>query len=466
MKSLIRHSSYIILIFLGIFIQSCISNKKTTVNAPSPKEFYLKNVLGPQISNINLFTTFKKNELLAKSNSLIPELLYEDNNIEDDNYTLKVLRSGNLKFDISENEIKASLPVKIKAKARINLGFFKHEQEAEFEIIPSFKSRFSIEKNWQMKTQTIPDGFEWISKPKVKIGPVEIDVAPFIEKTLSKQLQKFCTILDEKVVELVDLKPFAEKAWSTVQQPIMLSEKHNIWVQVKPLDIKLLPIYSDTLGIKAGVNISAIIVTQIGDKPSIETNPLPEITTVEDIQNSITLYLQSKISFKSVSEIATEYLQKEEITFESILYNVKVKKVEFYGSGKRLVIKAGFEGSFDGNIYFYGIPYYDSTNCSIKVKDLNFDIETQNLILKKYQWLAKGTLLKKFEKALSFPVKNQIEQAKSTIKTFVDNRQINNYVKVMGEVEQIFPQSIDLIDDYFLINICTKGKLNMLISGY
>jgi hypothetical protein len=453
------------LIILSI-LYSCKTSNKGKISALAPKEFYNKAEIDPEISHINMLTGIPVAALEKRANDNIPELLYEDNNIDDDGYSIKVWRKGGLKIIPQKGMIEFRLPLKIHAKAKIDLGFLKHEQEADFELTPSYVTRISISPDWKIISKTTSNGYQWVTKPTVKIGPMEIDIAPFIEKILDKQQDKIGAEIDNIVAANVSIKSYVESAWQLIQTPIPLADKYNAWLKISPKEVFFIPIHGDTSVLKAGVAIKGMTNTFIGEKPGVVYTPVPDISVYDEPDNSFKINLLARISFATASAIAKENIKRQKLNLNDGKNKFKIDDIEIYGSGEKLIVKATVSGDVNGVIYLSGNPYYDSSTTSISVKGLDFELETKNQLLKTADWLAHGVFIKKIEKALTFPIKSQTEEAKAYLQKFITDNKINNYVTINGNIESISAQKMLIIDNYILLQIAARGIINMSLSGF
>lgn len=448
---------------LAILFNNCATKTKSFVST-IPKEFYNKILVDPEISNMNMIANINVAELEKKANSNIAELLYEDNNITDDNYILKVWRKGDLKIIPKNGLIEIQLPLKIYAKALIDLGFFKQEKESTFEVIPSYITKISLSPDWKVITQTSANGYKWIIKPTINIGPVEIDAAPFIEKILNDQQSKIALEADKIIANSVNIKEYVENGWKILQTPIAISEKYNSWLTITPTDVFFIPIHGDDKTLKVGVSVKGKTETFVGEKPAVNYLPIPSLSNFQASDNTYNINLVARISFAQASIIAKQNLLKQEFATEK--YKIKIDDIDFFGAGNNLVVKTMVSGDIDATIFLKGIPAFDSSSNSIIVQNLDFDLETKNKLFKVADWLSHGTFIKKMEKNLVFPLKTQTDEAKLYLQKLLTANKINDYVTLNGTVNSLTPKKIDIINEYFVLQIGAKGKIEMNLSGF
>lgn len=438
--------------------------KKFAINQPT--EFYNKLISSKEPSSFTVLASFPIKDLEKTANARVPTMLYEDNNIEDDNYTLKVGRRGDIQIKPKGDLIFIKIPIEIYAKTQVNLGFFKSSYDANFQLNVNYYSKISATSDWKIITTTTSNGFEWITQPTIKIGPLELNISAFVEKKFNEELQRFSFEIDKIIAEKISLKEYVDQAWNTLQTPIEIQKDNNSWVKITPNEVFFIPPFGDTTLLKTGIKINCIAETFFGRKPETSLLPLPLLKIANASSDSFNLNLSMQLSFKYAAELAKLHLKGKNFSFQDGKKNINITDLELYGSGEKVVAKTTIEGDFKGIIYFAGIPQYDSATACIKINKLDFSIDTKNKLFKAANWFAHGTLVKKMEKEFVFPVKDQIEEAKVKMNKALLNNKINNFLTINGQLNSVTPKKLYIIEDFFLLQIQSKGKLSLDIGAF
>src|SRR5690606_28858216 len=184
-------------------------------------------------------------------NSSVTGVLYEDNSYTDndnDQFKVRVEKSDKIKLtSLKENRFLIEVPLKIWAEQGYGgLGYYVY-QDTNFNVVMKFISSVELKSDWTLQTQTKTNGFEWTVKPVLDYGTVKIPVASLIEKTLTEQQAKFTTVIDDKIKESFDLKPYLLSIWNNFFAPINISKEYNTWLKITPETVYMSPlkIYSD-----------------------------------------------------------------------------------------------------------------------------------------------------------------------------------------------------------------------------
>jgi hypothetical protein len=445
-----------------IFISSC--SKKFTAN--KPKEYYYAVDTIVEQSNINIVANFPLKEMKKKLNSLLPSVLYNDSTYDNDNYKIKVTRLGDLHLQPRGNLFNIKIPLKIYAKARLGSGFLSAEPEATFALSAMFSTKISATADWKIITQTTANGIEWINEPKLKLGPLEVNLAPFLEKELIKQQADVAKKIDKQVAESVIFKNFASEAWSFIQVPQLVEEDPKTFVTFLPKEVNFITPTGDTSKIKFGLGIKGIAKTFIGRKPEIVKTDLLPLKTQNVLDNNFAINLAVELPFTEASQIAMQQLRNQPIEFSNGKKKILIEDIEIYGSGEKIIVKSLLSGDFNGMVYLKGIPQFENKTNMISVRDLDFDIDSKNKLIKTADWMAHGILVKKIEKQFKFSIQKQIEDAKSMLNKNMAGTKINQNITLNGAVSTLTLNKIQIIRDNFLIFLGAKGNLELLVAGF
>ena len=451
------------------FLVSIFACSKKFV-APKPEEFYKSPETLSELSNVNIITTIAVSDLQKQLNSQVPVKLYEDNNIEDDNYMITVSRRSDIQMVPKGSLINFKIPLNISGKARLKLEQFgleiKQEKDASFAIDINYVTKITATPDWKLITRTSSNGYNWITKPTIKLGIIDFNVAPFLEKILDEQQDNIAKEIDKQVADKLSLKEHVIKAWETIQTPFSISDEYNAWVKISPQEVFLIAPYGDNQSISTGIGVKGIAETFLGKKPEATIAPLPPLKIMEKPTNEFSINLISKVSMNWVSDMAKKNFKDKTFSSEDNKKAVKIEDIDLFGSGEKIIVKALMSGSFNGVVYLSGTPVYDTVNAVIKFKNMDFDIQTKNKLYKTANWLAHDYIMKKLQPLFVFPVKQQLEEAKTTITKNLTNNKVNNFLTLNGKVNDINPRKLLIVEDYFLVLIEAKGNLNLNVSGF
>ncbi len=439
-------------------------------NPEAPKESYMQDtVLVQKIpSAISIPFDIAFADIEKQINASVGGLIYEDNSYADgnnDNFKCKVWKKSNILITSATNDIfNFSVPLKIWAEKGIGaFGIMKYIP-LEFELNLKFTTKFTIRPDWSVQTFTAPNGYEWISKPKLNVG-IDIPVDFIIGKIIEANHGKFAQSLDEAVAKNMSLKPYVMQAWNVALQPYLVSEQYRTWLKITPLEISMMPLTTMGRNLKSTIGIKTYTETITGDKPSFTlVNNVPNLKLVTTIPNDFQVGLMSDVPITEAAKLGADMFVGQKYDFKEGKYSVEVTDLDIYGSEEFLVIKAGLKGSVKGFVYIKGIPVYDAQKKKIVLTNTDFDIKTRNILVKAASWLLEGRLVSMIQNDFGVPVDELITYAKQSIESSL-NSEVKKGVKLIGKIDSVATDKVYLTPRSIVTLVKAKGKVELKIEG-
>lgn len=433
-----------IVLYIVLLGLSLACSKK---NKPTKSKFNAVDKLTEvQKSVINLPIKLSNTVLAAKIGSYIPTVVYKDDNIDDDNYAFTVTRMGNPEISAATEGFMLSLPLKVEARAKVEMAGFGGVYPVYCEIKPKFQLIPTATTDWKVKVKTISQGFEWLVNPSVKVGFFTVDVTSMVETVLKNQQTQIAEIIDSYLANKIDLKPNASQLWANVQEPIFLSAENQAWFRFVPDSIALMPIYCENDMIKSGFRLKGNAEVISGQKPESAKKTLPNAGNLAGISADFSVFTSIAVSHDIISEIAKKQMVQKTFTFDGNK-SVTINDLKFGEKNQMMRSESDVSGTYNGKIILQGNPYYDSSSQNIRIQNLDFEFDTKNKLHKTAAWLGEGKILKNLSPYLQFPMKQQLTDIENSIKKFLTNNKITPNIILDGKLSKLNPQKEIFVTD-------------------
>ncbi len=468
MKKNVLYQPYLVKFFVCLVItQGC-----KTANIKGPEENYLEKVVKVHQSTINIPIQVPMAQLENKINGAINGLLYEDSSMKDngnDNLMIKVWKRSDISIQAEGELFKINVPLKVWARAALDLSEYGlnigDTKETNFELNLNFITKIGVGEDWQVVSQTSGNGFEWIKKPKIKIGFFEISVASFLGDVIDHQQEEVSNMLDQQISRELDIKKHVQKAWNQMQDPMLVSKEHDAWMKITPQDVKLTGLYGQGGVVKANIGITGTTATHVGGRPAKAAyEPLAQLQVSDQVNNDFTIGLIGEITHERAKQLLAENFVNKTLTFNNEKKEVTITSIDLYGSGENIVIQAGLKGDIDGVIYLSGQPYYNEEDQTLSIGNLDYDLNTKNRLAKTASWFAKSRFLKQMEDAFKLPLGKEIEEAKNMIRNNFDHQKIGEGIFLDGKLRDFSPSEVYITPQSIVAVILATGQAEINIS--
>jgi hypothetical protein len=463
-----NHVSKCINIFILALIFAVIGGcSGTKLAIEKPTENYLQPNIQPPLSTLALSLDLNIQDLENSINNYLKSVIYEDNNIEDDNLMLKVWKQQNIHFSVTGNKINCSIPLKI----WVQTGFKKNVlgvtlqqyYQANGSINIDLSTTYQLQKNWQITTSTNITHFNWIEEPKIKVAGLNLPVTTIANITLNALRDKINKSIDDAISKNLDVKQIMTKTWEMAQKPIQVNNEYDVWLKVTPKNILSTPMLASNNHVYFNLGMNAFIETSVGKSINNNIQPvLPDYQYVSSIKPNFSLHMNVNVDFKKLTDIASKQIVGR--TFNQGGKHITIDKVDFYGHDGMLVVATHVSGSANGDVYCVGKFNFDNETQTLHITDFDFDVKTKNALVKTANWLMHNRFLKMIEPYLTISLKDQMKDIINSTNHILGNYQIMKGINLNGKLDKVTFDNILIAPSSIVVGGNIEGMLKLNVN--
>ena len=463
-----------ILFFSGLIIifinTSCASKQQLITIKPEPEDA-APLVYDNVPSFINVPVSIKLKDIENQINAVLKGLIYEDNNIEDDDIEIKVWKQAPITIqnnNTSTNEkIKTILPLKAVIKYRIGTQTMgvKLYKTSEFNLngVVTLTSHIGL-SNWKLKSKTQITDLKWKESPSMVVYGKNVPVTYLVNPAIKMFRTNIEKSIDEAIETSMDFKPNVLAAMEKLTAPFKMNEDYESWLRIVPIEIYTTDaeLKKDNVLLQMGMKCN--METLIGQQPESKFDAKNIVLKpVTKMPNHVTSNIIAISTYEDASKIMTKNFSGQE--FGSDSKKVTVKKVAVWHRNEGMVIALDLQGSVNGTIYLEGIPQYDSAKKEVYFEKLDYVLDTKNRLMRTANWLAKGLILRKIQENCRYSIQSNLDQGKQTMLSYLSNYSPMAGVFVNGTMEDIEFQKIQLTNTAILAFLKVRGNISVTVDG-
>lgn len=453
---------------LGIaaLLSACGSAKK--IQALKPDASYPQTIAyDKQTSLISLPVELTVADLQAQTNKLLNGLVYEDNQMEGDNLTLKIWKQAPVAINENGGKLDIALPLKIQGSVRYGIEKFgiSAYDTRDFNLNGVFKVSSQIGfANWKLTTNTQVGGIDWVEAPGISIAGKTLPLTLVVNPAVGLFKAKIAKAIDDAIARSVDIKPLVANALEEIAKPIEVNKDFHVTFAMQPTEVFTNQAVVANKKISLLLGMKAYMETAVNTKPSLryEKSKLA-FTAATKNANEFIISVAGIATYEGAAKLMEENFKGK--TFGEGKKALTVNSVGLWGKEGKMVVALGLIGAVNGDIYLTGVPTYDSVRKEVFVDQLDFVLDTKNQLLKFGNWLLHGTVLKKIKESCRYPLAPQLSEAEKTIKNYLTNYEPAKGIKVNGALYSFAPQRITLTPNAIVQMITASGKASITVDG-
>ncbi|MEI6277355.1 MAG: DUF4403 family protein [Prolixibacteraceae bacterium] len=448
-----------------LFFEGCKS-----MQPQMPVESYKYVPSKPQTSVVNLHADLEVAKLQAIINNQLDSVLYEDKSFVDnggDNLMLKAWKNGDIKMTFEDDVLNWELPLRVSLKKTYALFLFNIPYgdiiEAKGEISLKFKTKLSVNRDWSIKTETKPDGYEWIKKPSVKIAGFSVPIKTMADALLYVNLNSYSGEIDKAISDSFDLRTYAEKGWQMMFNPIKIPGSYNAWLAITPYSVSLLPVRGSQGFIRFHTAITSDVECLLDKQPQPgKVSALPAIQPLEMPADTFRINLLTDIPYSTIERMTLEEVRDSVFTFGS--RHIRFESFRIYGSNGMMAIESNVKGSINGTIYLTGTPAFNAADTTLRVKNLKFDLKTKSVMMKSAKWLMNGKIERTLTKALAIPFNSDVREIENQLSGYLKRYQLGYGFEINGKLTHLTVSELILAPESVKANMVFSGNLSIGIG--
>ncbi|HLT08418.1 MAG TPA: DUF4403 family protein [Cyclobacteriaceae bacterium] len=405
-------------------------------------------------------------------NKSLAELIYAEDALNIGNgltTQLEVFRTGSLKLSSNaQNKLLVNLPMRLKGKLQIQKSIFGQSLATSIpydeQLSPVVSFSPEIGRNWDVAINDLKIE-SWGRSLRYDLLGYEIDLDPILRKHVEAMLKNQ---LSSNGLSRISFKNLVTETWKAYGKPFQIGQGElETYVYTVPQKIKISEQITQNNTLKLNLGLEGRVMTYLGDKPQVKEQPLPNLYHNEDNSNRIDITLPIAISYTTLDEYLNKEIAGQNFKFDA-QNNFIPKAISTQSYGDRTLVQMDFtlirSGRKDltGKLYLVGKPTFDAEREAIRFDDIDFDINSKNILANNASWLKQGQLLAALEKHAFIPIGSYVDQARTELQQrgylstdFASFRVVRPELKV---------QNIFVTESDVRIYLNAKGQMEIQLS--
>ena len=374
------------------------------------------------VSTINIPLEIPLKYLEQHLNNGLNELVYAENGLNIGNgisTDLEVYRTGELKLSSNaENKLLVNLPMRLKGELKIAKTIFGQSLSTAIPYNESLSPVVSftpeIGKNWDVAINDLKIE-SWGRSLKYNLLGYEVDLDPVLRKHIENVLRNQ---LSSNGMSRISFKNLITETWDAYGEPFKIGEGDlGTYLYTVPQKIKISEQLTSDHKLKINLGLEGKVVTFLGDKPQIKPSPIPGLYYNDDTTNRLDITLPIAVPYAVLDEYLNQELSGQNFKVDNQT-NFIPKSIATQSYGDRALVQMDFvlerdgRKNITGELFLVGKPTFDAEREAILFEDIDFDINSKNILANNASWLKQNELLAIIRKRAYFPIGAYISQAR------------------------------------------------------
>lgn len=355
-------------------------------------------------------------------NKGLKELVFAENGLNIGNgisTDVQVFRTGDLRLSSNaENKLLVNLPMRLKGELKIAKTIFGQSLSTAIPYNESLSPVISfspeIGKNWDVAINDL-NIESWGRPLTYSLLGFEVDLDPILREHIEKVVRDH---LSSDGMSRLSFKNLITETWTAYSEPFRIGTGDvATYMYTVPQKIKISEQLTFNHTLKLNVGLEGKVVTFLGDKPEIKPSPIPGLFYNDDTTNRLDVTLPIAVSYTVLDEYLNRELGGQNFRVDKQT-NFIPKAISTQSYGDRALVQMDFvlerdgRKNISGELFLVGKPTFDAEGEAIRFEDIDFDINSKNILANNASWLKQNELLAIIQKRAHFPIGAYISQAR------------------------------------------------------
>jgi hypothetical protein len=301
---------------------------------------------------------------------------------------------------------------------------------------------------------------------KTAIG--DIDVTGHVQGPVTNAVNGVKGTAEAKLKEVLDVRKKVERLWSEMNSVHKLNDNPPTWLRITPRQVTFGQFRYTKDSIDSGLALDLETHVFLQDAaPDVLKSPLPDLRITGKLSDTFEISIPVEVSFSVLNEQLKAQLTKSPIDLpKDAVVAITDATISPYGAGILLTLhfsgKKGWFKSASGRLHVVGIPVLDVKKAELRVEQLEFTVETKNILVKAADWLAHASLLDAMASAAVFRLESELTKSKAKANEELD-RLKKSLPKEIGANVTVTEISVDRLafaEERALVLVKVKGKMS------
>jgi hypothetical protein len=378
-----------------------------------------------------------------------------------DGFTWSMAIRREVRVELEGQQIHTVLPIDVHLRKELGITALRANGELQLGL----KTLFNIREDWSVQTHTTLVEHQWLRRPVAQVAGMNIPVSGLTNLIIDYSRPRLTRAIDQQIRENVDLRALLAPLWTVLRRPVQVSESMDLWFRFEPRLAGMEPFDSDASGLHSAVHLSGVARLKAGGAPSlIDPEKDPQFALQhQQRKDSLRIPIHTEIPWAQAERIATQNIVGK--TFGSKGQEVSVQAIELYGQDDQLIISAKLSGNYKGTVHLRGRPWLNLQKNQVELADLDFDMHTRNVLHRSAAWLFKANIRSSLEKALVFPLEEDIGMVSREIRTAINQFQPGPWIRMEAGPLDLRMEAIRLTPEGMVLDFLLAGRMDIHLKA-
>ena len=292
-------------------------------------------------------------------------------------------------------------------------------------------------------------------------------------KELQKAVDELAPKLADKALDAVrdkmPIRKHIEAVWLAMFKPTKISANPDTYVLLTPRKIRLEGLrFDDREYLVVRLAVDGLVQTIVADQPpeGAKPTPLPDLVQEPAIDPKFHVLLPVGVELTAINPKLTELMAKSRIELEEGNF-VLIKELSLFSEGESLFARLKIEGEnakestrVTGTVFLKCGLAVSTDPPVLRLKDVDFCVESQSLLIESAAWLRKDVIARKLEEKVRIDLTSHLTKLRNEFNSRYASLDAGPFLKVSPHLDTVGFQGAKVSDNFIVVGFDISGEMN------
>lgn len=315
----------------------------------------------------------------------------------------------------------------------------------------------TVDSTWRLQSRARLVRLAPVRGSRCEVSLLRIDVTDRVVDAARAALAGQMRQID-RLVHRIDLTERATGWWAALERPIRLRD--DVWLELRPQRLRVGRVTGDgrVLTVEGGLDALPRIV--VGAMPGAAHSPLPPLGR-DTTEGGFRILLDGEVDWPTASRELGDALRGRAITRMGRTVHITSAAAAPATRG-RIALTIGFAGDAEGQLRLLGTPRLDSTRTTISVPDLDYDVTSEDELVRVVEWVKGDELRALLRERARVAVSPVLARGRALLEQGL-NRRIGKALTLRARVESVAVDGIYVTPKGLLVRAGATGRASIAV---
>ena len=259
-----------------------------------------------------------------------------------------------------------------------------------------------------------------------------------------------------------------QTVWKELAKPTRLDGlaespfRRSTWLQLRPVSLALSDVGTDADNVVFRCQLKATPLITFGDEPKPEVGPVKghALSGNPEDDSDTRLRLQTVIGFQEVEDLLRRELCNKALQFGP--RKLMATNATLTAEANRVKVSLACTQPFQGVIHLVGTPQYSAKAKTLAIPDLDYSIETKDLLSKAATWVFQSRLRELIKESAVVDLREQLSPLHESVKS--GSFTVHDGIALEYAFPTLAVESVKVTKKSFQLMLLAKGRLTFQIK--